>query len=281
MKKTQIDWIKILRYAVKDERIDYIDTLRKCQEDFTKVPLSKAAADTGVDAWVTNLKTDTLGHNFAVLDNLCSRYTAKEFIVFDTLEQQFQLRHEMFIKNSLVMSLSASDIKPITAFDVMKDELDESIGFDGDDADISREKLFNLFKSNRTDEVIDIYKKALLERIDLLEESVSWMTDDESVCFKPIAGEHGVLTPIETYYGSPQAVYKAFIDTLNDGYLDVQRNMLEGIVAVGLCDDVDLNILSKSDFYHKLDAEERENYLSLNGVIHWMTEKAKFDSLYR
>lgn len=280
MKKTQIDWIKILRDAVNNEQIEYVDTLRKCQKDFIGVPLSKVAADTGVDAWIANLKTDTLGHNFAMLDNLCSRYDAKEYIVFDTLAQQFQLRHEMFIKNSLVISLSTSDTKPITAFDVMKDKLDESIGFDGDNADISREKLFNLFKENKTDEVITIYKKALLDRINLLEKAVDHMTD-ESVCFKPVAGEHGVLTPIETYYGSPQAVYKAFIDKLDEGYLDVQCNMLEGIVAVGLCDDADLNILSKDDFFDVLDAEERNGYLSLNGIIYWMTEKAKFDSIYR
>lgn len=57
--------------------------------------------------------------------------------------------------------------------------------------------------------------------------------------------------------------------------------MLEGIVAVGLCDDADLNILSKDDFFDVLDAEKRNGYLSLNGIIYWMTEKAKFDSIYR
>lgn len=66
-------------------QIDYVDTLRECQDDFIKVPLSKAAADVGVDAWVINFKVKTLGQNFAILNNLCVRNDSSDFIVFDIL----------------------------------------------------------------------------------------------------------------------------------------------------------------------------------------------------
>lgn len=280
MKKKQIDWIQILRDAVKDERIEYVDTLRKCQEDFTKLPLSKAAADTGIDAWVTNFKAKTLGRNFAILNNLCVRNEATDYVVFDILQKQFRLRNKLFIENSLTMSLNTNNRRPMTAFSAMNNHIDESLQFDIDNDSINPAKLFNLFKLNKTDEIIKIYKNRLLERIDILEDAVKNMTDKD-VYFEPIDGYSDVLTPITTYYGSPQAVYNAFINKLNSGYEDIQRNILEGIVVLGLCDDDELNILSKDNYYSTLDRKSRESYLSLNGILYWMREKAKFDSIYR
>lgn len=280
MKKKQIDWIQVLRDAVNNEQIDYIDTLRKCQKDFTEVPLSKAAADAGQEAWVTNFKAKTLGRNFAVLDNLCIQNSSRDLIVFDILQNKFRLQNKMFVKNSLIMTLNTPNRTPMTAFYTMNSRIDKSIQFDELGEHLSPYKLFNLFKSNKTDEVITIYKNRLLECIDILDDAVKKMTDKD-VYFEPINGYHGVLTPITTYYGSSQAVYNAFIDKLNSGYEDVQRNILEGIVVLGLCDNDELNILSKDDYYAKLDQTSRESYLSLNGILYWMQEKSQFDALYR
>lgn len=281
MKKKQINWIQILRDAVENERIDYVATLRRCQEDFTKVPLSKVAADAGQEAWVTNFKAKTLGRNFAVLDNLCIQNSSRDFIVFDILSKKFSLQNKMFVKNSLMMTLNTPNRTPMTTFYTMNNKIDKSIQSNKLGEHISPYKLFNLFKSNKTDEIITIYKNRLLECIDILDNAVQNMTDKD-VYFEPIDGYSGVLTPITTYYGSPQAVYNAFIDKLNSGYEDVQRNILEGIVVLGLCDGDDgLNILSKDNYYAKLDQTSRESYLSLNGILYWMKEKSNFDSIYR
>lgn len=286
--KTQIDYIKILRDAVKDERIAYFDTLRACQKDFNELPLSKAAAEAGQEAWVANFEIKTLGENFKKLYNPIHDDYATNYVVFDLLKRQFIVVKNTQVKTPILMNLSATDLEPLRMKDVIfSGELDnDEIDFYQSFWELDVNSLFKLFAENKTEKLIEFYKNALLKRIDRLEEAIKNMSQD-NVCFN-IFSDDAVFAPIETYYGDAQTVYEAYLDKADSEYYDAPKHILESILVLGLCDDAQLQTLSSSEFSDKIkeadvdyEDDDRDENFTTNDVIHWLSLKNQFDSLYR
>lgn len=274
--KKQVDYIKILRNAVKDERIDYIDTLRKCQEDFTKNPLSKAAADTGQHAWVANFEIETLGENFKKLLIPIKQDCATNIVAFDLLKGKFIIVDSQAINTAAIMTLTATGYKPLRMNDGIFDgTLDDTIVNYKSFWELDVNSLFNLFAANKTEELIQVYKNALLKRIDVLEQAVKNMSNDD-VDFK-ITSDGRVLAPIELYYGAAQTIYSK----LNADYVTVPKHIVESIFILGLCDDADLRMLNHFEFLKHINKSDNNEDFTTNEVLYWLSLKNQFDNLYR